>query len=222
MMRPAGRRGPLALAVLLVLAALPVSLARGARAEPRSGSGGGATAQGLPPACPAGSRPPTNPVQPACVHRPWATPYATPVDGTDRVTKSYVVPRIGRPFWDIDVRITYTVSLPTCPKPTPSADIPCQEPGQSVFDYGVFVPGKSQLQPLPPGVSGVVGEPDGTCSASRHSCLMTFYVFPDAFQGRLVMVWGVLVGDLTKNPQGARPSTAGFEFPVVVDIPAAN
>ncbi len=84
----------------------------------------------------------------------------------------------------------------------------------------MFIAGRSDLQPLPPGVTGVVGEPDGSCSVSRHSCLMTFYVFPDAFHGSLVMVWGVLVGDLTRNPRSQGPSPAGFEFPVAVEIPA--
>jgi hypothetical protein len=198
---------------------LAVSALLGVSPRP-AGAIAGAGVESLPPLCPARSLPPPNPAQPACVHGPWATPYATPIDGSARVTKTYEKHGSGRAFWDIDVRISYGAPLRTCPKPTSPGDVPCQEPGQSVFDYGVFIPGKRELQPLPAGVTGVVGEPDGICSVSHRTCLMTFYVFPDAFHGSLVMVWGVLVGDLTRDPHSQGPSPAGFEFPVALDIPA--
>lgn len=201
--------------VVVVLAAV-TSLTSGASANKAATAGTVAVAASAP-ACPKGSIPPATGQHPACVHGPWATPFATPVDGTEQMSSSYVPSAVGGgdySYWLYTVTIAYHNPLPDCPSPTPPSAAPCQLLGTEVAGYGRVVAGKTNLVPLPTGV--FLSSAD--CSMSEPTCEMVIRANPHDFHGSLLGIFGVTVDDLTKDPKGNQ-GNAGFEFALPLSIP---
>jgi len=159
----------------------------------------------------------------ACIHPSWAVPYDVKITGTHTqlIKKLFIHdPRSGGIYSHATYTMTITYTPPglkICPSPTPLEAIPCQSPGPAQISlYGVYVAGQRYLQPLPSGF----GEISQTCSPSGTRCVLDYGDYPHQFHGLLNLVFGVTVGELTKNPKGLGPWDAGIEFAVSLYIPA--
>ncbi len=171
------------------------------------------TGAALPPTC--AGNPLAGGVHPDCVYRPFASPKAALVTGSGKLTH---FSRVGKgPVYQFTVVVKYKNPFALCPEPTPVSAIPCQQPGVALPVAGRYIPGKAQLT-QPTSLSPVGAS---SCPNTVGTCTLRFQVISSEDYGRIVLVFHLAVTDLTTNP-GSDLGMAGFEFPLVLNVPRSK
>ena len=160
---------------------------------------------------------------PACIYPSWAAPYATKITGTHtQLTKKsfHHNPASGGiySYETYTITLTYADTPQDVPIPDAARSYPVPESrARRRFPlYGTYVAGQHLLEALPSGF----GQTSLSCSPSGTRCVLDYNAYPHQFHGRLDLVFGLTVGELTKNPKGYGPWDAGFEFAAPLNIPA--
>jgi hypothetical protein len=151
---------------------------------------------------------------PDCVFRPFKSVDGGAVTGTLKIGRLTKVNK-GRGY-ELTVVVTHkSVLTNICTPPsTPLTEIPCHNPGVSVGLEGKYVPKATTL-----GSTSIIAEdsPDSACP-DKGPCTRHFGINPTQDYGRLLLVFQVAQGELTKNPANDIGS-GGFEVVLAVNIP---
>jgi hypothetical protein len=171
---------------------------------------GAASPAGSVPSCAASVAFGANP-QADCLVRPWAVSGAAHVTGSAKLTKLVRGKKVpGGYTYRFTVVVNYANPDPVC---VDSAPVPCQQQPPVIRYVGNYVKGAPSL-----GAAGVGDLNLTPCPAAGPKCTLHYQVISSEVNGHVELVYSLNVVDLTTNPSNDL-GEAGFEFPIVLDVP---